>query len=163
MRIIGTTQVMSMVRRLMVMIMCHCLMVALDAQHRKLCYSFRSINQIQWWLNQSWRQKKAMVLKVLWSAMISHPCQKPTTSRTWYQEQQGRVKPEISLHMLMTAHWTNSWLNLHWQQEAVHTIQRKEKHIVWTQVFPKGMKIPTSMKKMSQYKTYATGMTILQR
>jgi hypothetical protein len=49
--------------------------------------------------------------------------------------------------MLMTAHRTNSWLNLHWQQEAVHFIQRKEKHIVWTEVCTKGMMIPTSMKK----------------
>ncbi len=47
----------------------------------------------------------------------------------------------------MTAHWTNSWLNLHWQQETVHSIQRKEKHIVWTEVYTKGMMIPTSKKK----------------
>jgi hypothetical protein len=49
--------------------------------------------------------------------------------------------------MLMTAHWTKSWLNLYWQQEAVHSIQRKEKNIVWTKVYTRGMMIPTSTKK----------------
>jgi hypothetical protein len=50
-------------------------------QHRKLCYSFRSINQILWRLNQSWHQKKAVVLEVFWSAMINRPCPKSTRSQ----------------------------------------------------------------------------------
>ena len=52
-----------------------------DAQHRKLCYSFRSINQILWRLNQSWHLKKAVVLEVFWSAMINRPCPKSTSSQ----------------------------------------------------------------------------------
>jgi hypothetical protein len=36
---------------------------------------------------------------------------------------------DLPPHAPMTAHWTNSWLNLHYQQEANHTIQRKEENI----------------------------------
>ena len=125
-----------MVRRLVVVIMCHFPMVLYDAQHRKLCYSFQSISQIRW------RQKKAMVLEIPWSSMSNCPCKKPTRSRTGYWEQQRKVKLAIPPH---ATNWTNSsWLNLHWHKEAVHTNGRKEKNIVWTEIVTKGMRIPTS-------------------
>jgi hypothetical protein len=80
-----------------------------------------------------------MVLGVFWSSMINCPCQKPTRSRLIDQE------------------------------EAICTIQRKAKHIVSTEVFMKGMRIPTSMKKdvtmrniCSENDDSTNTMTILQ-
>jgi hypothetical protein len=58
-----------------------------------------------------------MMLEVFWSSMANRPCQKPTRGRLIDQE------------------------------EAIRTIQRKAKHIVWIEVFLKGMRIPTNMKK----------------
>jgi hypothetical protein len=61
-----------------------------------------------------------MVLEVLWPAMI-HP-QKPTSlGASQYQEEQGKVKPEILLH----AHdCPLKQLLAHSKKEAIHTIQR---------------------------------------
>ncbi len=138
---------MPMVRWLMVMIVRHCLVVSHDAQHRKLCYSFWSINQILWQFNQSWRQKKVMVMGVFWSSIINPPWQKPTRNPTWYQEQQGRVKTEIPPH----AHY--SPLNQLLAQYSLATRgggslrSKKGESIVWTEAFGKEMRNPMSRKK----------------
>jgi hypothetical protein len=95
--------------------------------------------------------KKDVMQEVSWSSMTNGPSQeKPTRSQTGSQEQQGKGKLAIPPHAL--DHWTNSWLNLHWQHEAVCTNKREDKNIVYTKGIKKGWGFQPVPKKMLQYK-----------
>lgn len=78
-------------------------------------------------IKKSWEVGGSLVFN-----MTNWPYTMPTTSRTGYQEHYGKGKLAIPPHTL--GHWTGSWLNLCWQQEAVSINKRNENNIVWINI-----------------------------